>query len=97
PVSLSHALGHLRAKHLVERVDVGLRVPGWPFERHRQRTLRMVVEETVRLFFVPGVHEDLVRLFIEERTSLIEEVLRDPWSLLHRVDKHRELVLMLRA
>src|SRR5947209_12082494 len=47
----------LGAEHLVERVDVRLLVARRPFQDHRERRLRMVVEELVRSLFVAGVHE----------------------------------------
>src|ERR671936_309587 len=87
----------LRAEHLVEGVDVRLFVAGGTLQHHRQRRLRLVVEELVGSLLVARVHEDLVRLLVEERAPVGEEVLRDPRSLLHVVDELFELVLVVRA
>src|SRR5438034_6511785 len=73
------------AEHLVEGVDVGLLVAGGALDRHLQRVLRHVVRLTARAIPVTRVDEDLVRLFVEERAPVRDEVLRDPRSLLHRV------------
>src|SRR5919198_6631374 len=85
----------LRAEHLVEGVDVRLRVRRRSFQDHLQRTLGMVVEEAVGPLLVAGVHEDLVRLLVEQRAAVLEEVLRDPRRLLHRVDEPRERILVM--
>src|SRR5438128_7454984 len=87
----------LRAEDLVERVDVSLGVPGRALQHHRQGRLRLVVEERVGPLFVTRVHEDLVRLLVEQRTSVGEKVLRNPRSLLHVVDECLEFVLVVRA
>src|SRR5437764_7803795 len=87
----------LRAKHLVEGVDVRLSVRRRSLQDHLQRSLGIVVEEPIRALFVAAVDENLVRLFVEQRSALVEEVPRNPRSLLHCVDEGRELVLVARA
>src|SRR5579864_3651373 len=86
----------LTREDLVEGVDVRLGVPRRALQRHSERPLRVVVEELVGPFLMAGVHEDLVRLLVEQRPAVHEEVVRDPGSLLHVVDEHLELALVRR-
>src|SRR5262245_31079615 len=83
-------------EHLVEGVDVGLLVAGGPLDRHLQGEFRLVVEQAPRAVAVPLVDEQLVRLLVEERTAVGDEVLRDPRGLLEGVDVLEPDVLVLR-
>src|SRR5262245_41057676 len=83
-------------EHLVEGVDVGLLVAGGALDRHLQGELRLVVEQSPCAVAVPLVDEQLVRLLVEERSAVGDEVPGNPRRLLHGVDELLPVVLVIR-
>src|SRR3954468_8148027 len=72
---VSSATANLRSEHLVERVGDGLRVSGRALERHLLGLVRLVVEQRVGPLLLALVDQQRVRLLVEERPAVGDEVL----------------------